>query len=133
VWAAELAKPLFDHRRIRQNPAIDCAMIDLEATFPEHLFQIPIAEWIVQIPGHRLHDQPRLELPAFAIILRLALQFFGNGIQNHRLAPQRSERQFSSDDQYTVNLENLRQGRETSSTGNRLAAMLLGAGYSRFD
>jgi hypothetical protein len=51
----ELAKPFFDHRRLGQNPTVDGAMIDLEATFPEHLLKIPIVEWITQIPGNRLH------------------------------------------------------------------------------
>ncbi len=30
----ELAKPLFDHRRVGQNPTVDGAMIGLEATVP---------------------------------------------------------------------------------------------------
>ncbi|CAK11633.1 conserved hypothetical protein (plasmid) [Rhizobium johnstonii 3841] len=42
---------------------------------------------------NRLYNQPCLEMPAFEIILRLALQLFGYGIQNHRFAPQLSERQ----------------------------------------
>jgi hypothetical protein len=33
-------------------------------------------------------------MPAFEIILRLPLQFFGNRIQNHRYAPQDLKREF---------------------------------------
>ncbi|MET5897166.1 hypothetical protein WIA86_28835 [Klebsiella pneumoniae] len=49
-------------------------------------------------------------MPALEIILRLALQLFGNGIQNHRLAPQYQVRQLLSPWSTSSNLKNLRQG-----------------------
>ncbi|MBP2444032.1 hypothetical protein JOH51_001471 [Rhizobium leguminosarum] len=96
MWPTELTQPLLDDRRVGQNPAVDGAMIDLEATFPEHLLKIAIAERITQIPTDSLHNQPCLEMPSFEVILRLTLQLLGNGIQNHQLAPQYQERQFLS-------------------------------------
>ena len=44
-------------------------MIDLEAPLAKHLFQVPIAEWVAQVLGNRLYNQPGLEMPAFKIIL----------------------------------------------------------------
>jgi hypothetical protein len=63
VWTAELAKPLLDHWRIGENPAVDRAMINFEAALAEHLFKIPVAGRTAKIPSHRLHDQPCLEVP----------------------------------------------------------------------
>ncbi len=71
---AKLAQPLFDDRRIGEDPPIDGAVVDLEAALAEHLLKISIAERVTQIPGHRLHDQPCLEMSSLEIILRLALQ-----------------------------------------------------------
>jgi len=44
-----------------------------------------------------------LEMPPFEIIFRPALQLLGNGIQNHRLAPQIRSENFSGERQQTVN------------------------------
>jgi hypothetical protein len=65
----KLAQPPLDHRRVGQDPATDRDVVDLEATFPGHFFQIAIAERIAQIPGHCLHYEPCLKMPAFEIIL----------------------------------------------------------------
>lgn len=103
---AKLAKTLLDHRRIAQYPAVDCAMIDLEAALCEHLFQISIAQRIAQIPGNRLYNQPCREMPAFEIILRLALQLLGNGIQNHGSLRNFRSDKFHAYGQHTVKPEN---------------------------
>jgi hypothetical protein len=49
VLAPKLAKPLFDHPRIGQNPTIGGAMIDLETTFPEHFLMVSALERIAQM------------------------------------------------------------------------------------
>ena len=67
------AQPLLDQRRVSDNPTIACGIIDREAAFVEHLFQIAIAERISQMPRDCLHDQPGLELPAFEVVPRLSL------------------------------------------------------------
>lgn len=40
VWLKKLAKPLLDHRRVGQYPAIDCAVFDFKPTLAKHPFQI---------------------------------------------------------------------------------------------
>ena len=40
---SELAQPLLDERCIGEDPAIDGAVVDLEATLAEHFFQIAVA------------------------------------------------------------------------------------------
>lgn len=69
----EPAQPLLDDRCIRGDPAIDGAVVDLEAALTKHFFQIAVAQQIAQIPGHRLNDQPGFEIASFEIVLRLAL------------------------------------------------------------
>lgn len=76
--ASKLANLLLDHRPISQNPTVHGAMVDLEAPYPEHFLKVSIAECIAQMPGHRLHDEQCLEIPAFEIIFRLALQLLDN-------------------------------------------------------
>lgn len=71
VWFAEPAKPFFNQRGIGQNPTIDAAMINLEAALVEYWLHVAVAQRIAQVPGHRLNDQPRLELPALENVLRL--------------------------------------------------------------
>ena len=74
-------------------------MVDLEARLEGHLLEISIAERVTQILGDRMHDQPRLEPSPLEIILRLALQLLGYGIQNHGQAPLHRERNFNRCDQ----------------------------------
>jgi hypothetical protein len=88
MGASKLPKSLFDLRRVSENPAVHRAVIDLEAAFKEHALEITIAQRIAQIPCHRLHDQPRLEMTPLEIVLGLTFQFLGNRVQNHWLAPQ---------------------------------------------
>lgn len=62
MWWAKLAQPFLDHRRVCGNPAFDRTVVDLEVALAKHLFEISIADRITQLPGHRLHDQPGLEM-----------------------------------------------------------------------
>ena len=124
VGSSKLPQPFLDHRSISQYPAVDRAMIDLETPFAKHLFQISITQRISQIPGNRLYNQPCLEMPAFEIILRLALQLLGNGIQNHGSLRNFQSGKFDAYGQHTVKQENLRQaptghsGLNTRPTGS---------------
>lgn len=62
---AKLAKTLLDRRRIAQYPAVDRAVIDLEAPLCEHFFQISITQRISQIlesVRFRLNHSTRLKL-----------------------------------------------------------------------
>ena len=93
MGSTKLPQPFLDDRCISQYPAVDRAMIDLEAPLAKHLFQVTIAERVAQSTVQPPVQSASLEMPALEIILRLALQLFGNGIQNHRLAPQYQERQ----------------------------------------
>ena len=81
MGASKLPKSLFDLRRVSENPAVHRAVIDLEAAFKEHALEITIAQRIAQIPCHRLHDQPRLEMTPLEIVLGLTFQFLGNRVQ----------------------------------------------------
>jgi hypothetical protein len=38
------------------DPAVDVRMIDLDAALFHHFLQVPIAEWIGQIPAHTEQD-----------------------------------------------------------------------------
>jgi len=62
----------------------------------------------VQVPRNRVDDPPRLEMSTLEIVLGLALQLLGSGIQNHRYAPRHWNGNFSADGQHAVNQENLR-------------------------
>lgn len=93
MWSTKLPQPRLDHRRVGQHPPVDRAVIDLEAAFPEHLLDIPLSKRIAKVPRDCLCNQACLEMPTFEIILRLALQRLGNGIQNNGLAPLLSEPQ----------------------------------------
>jgi hypothetical protein len=42
------------------------------------------------LPANHPNDQPRVKWPALEIVLRLAFQLFGNGIQNHETARQQT-------------------------------------------
>lgn len=83
-------------------------MIGLEATFLEHLLKIPIAEWITQIPGNRLHDRPCLEMPCRFSFSAIAFRIIGS-LHNFRSG------NLSSHGQHTVKRQNLRQARAQPS------------------
>ena len=51
-----------DQRRIGQDLAVDRAVIDLEAAFQEHAFEIVIAQGGSADTSHRLNDQPGPEM-----------------------------------------------------------------------
>lgn len=91
------------------SQVVDCAVINIKAALPKHLFQVSIAQRVAQIPGHGLHDQPCLEMPPFEIVLRLALQLLGNGIQNHFALHDIVSGNFLVDGQQLVYHKNLRQ------------------------
>lgn len=112
---AELAQPLLDVRCIGEDPAIDGAVVDLEAALAEHFFQIAVAQRIAQIPGYCLHDQTGFEMASFEILLRLALQLLRYGIQNRGYAPLHGERNFSRVGHHAVNHKNLRQAQNPPS------------------
>ena len=54
---------------VSQDPAVDRAVLDLDATLEKQLFEISNAERIAKVPCHRLHDQPCLAVPPFQVIL----------------------------------------------------------------
>ena len=85
----EGTQPPFNQRRVGQHPAVHGAVVDLEATFEQQLLDIAVAEWVAQIPGHRLDDQPRLEVPAHEVVLRPALQLGSDGGQDHQATSER--------------------------------------------
>jgi hypothetical protein len=61
MWFAELPRPFLAQRRIGQCPTIHGAMIDGEAAFKEHFFNVPIAQRIARIQGDGLDGQPGFE------------------------------------------------------------------------
>ncbi|EQP98228.1 hypothetical protein G750_04864 [Escherichia coli HVH 88 (4-5854636)] len=69
MGSTKLPQPFLDDRCISQYPAVDRAMIDLEAPLAKHLFQVTIAERVAQVPGNRLYNQPGLEMPALEMAL----------------------------------------------------------------
>jgi hypothetical protein len=80
---AEETQARLDQGRISQDPSIKGAVIDFKAAFQEHFLDVSITQRIAQIPGDSLNDQPSLEMAALEVILRLAFQCLGNGIQDH--------------------------------------------------
>src|SRR5207249_2020379 len=89
VWLAEGSQTLLDQRRVGQNPAVQGAVIHLQATLQEQLFDVAIAERVAQVPGHSLDDQRRFEVPAPEVLLGPALQLGGDGVEDHGPAPRR--------------------------------------------
>src|SRR3954462_5869085 len=51
-----------------------------------------VAQRVAQVPGDRLDDQSRLEVPALEVTLGPALQPRGDGVEDHR-GPPKSEAQ----------------------------------------
>ena len=88
MGVSKLPKSAFDLRRVSENPAVDRAVIDLEAALKEHALEIAIAQRIAQALCHRLNNQPGLEMASFEIVLGLTLELLGNRVQNHGLALQ---------------------------------------------
>lgn len=66
--SAELTQLLLDDRCIDENPAIDYTVVDIETALGEHLFQVSIAERIVnenfQAYGVRSYSGRDMTLPA---------------------------------------------------------------------
>jgi hypothetical protein len=54
---AEGPQPTLDQWRVGQDPAVEGAVVDLQAALQEHLLDVTIAEWVAQVPGDRLKDQ----------------------------------------------------------------------------
>ena len=70
---AEGAQPALDQRGIGQNPAVEGRVVDLQAPLQEHLLDVTIAQRVAQVPGDSLQDQRCLEVPAFKVVLGLAI------------------------------------------------------------
>ncbi len=62
MGSTKLPQPFLDDRCISQYPAVDRAMIDLEAPLAKHLFQVTIAERVAQVPGNRLGTVAKLAM-----------------------------------------------------------------------
>src|SRR3954447_16375242 len=86
---AEGPQSLLDQGRVGQHPAVQGGVIDLQAALQKQLLDVTVAQGIAQIPGDRLQDQRRLEVPALEIILGPALQLLGNRAQDHGPPPVR--------------------------------------------
>src|SRR5215204_5244427 len=84
---AEGAQSLLDQGRVGQHPAVQGGVVDLEAALQKQLLDVTIAERIAQIPGDRLQDQGRLEVPALEVILGPTLQLLDKGVQDHAPPP----------------------------------------------
>jgi hypothetical protein len=70
---AKLAQPVFDHRRLSEDLAVDRAVVHVEAALAKHFLKVPVAERMGQIPSDRLYGLPCLELPPLEIVFPLAL------------------------------------------------------------
>ena len=86
---AEAPQPAFDQGSVGQHPAVQGGVIDLEAALQEQLLDVTIAQGIAQVPGDRLQDQRRLEVPALEVVLGSALQLLRKSVQDRRLPPNR--------------------------------------------
>ena len=82
--SAERSQPFLDQRCVGQNPAVQGAVIDLQATLQEQLLDVAVAQRIAQVPGDGLNDEQRLVGSAFEIGLGALLQLRGDGGQDHR-------------------------------------------------
>jgi hypothetical protein len=78
----ELLQAFLDFGRIGEHPTVDRAVVDLEAAFEKHAFEIAETQGIAQIPGDGLNDEPRLEVSSPEIVFGPALQLSGKGGQN---------------------------------------------------
>src|SRR3954471_15414203 len=107
---AEGAQSLLDQGRVGQHPAVQSAVINLQAALPKQLFDVTIAERVAQVPRDRLQDQRRLEVPALEVVLRPALQLLDKGVQEHGPPPVRRHL-CGPQAQRGVNAKTLRQPR----------------------
>ena len=69
VRLAKRAQPFLDQWRIGQDPTVQGAVIDLQATLKEEFLDIAVAQRIAQVPGDGLDDECRLVVPAFKVAL----------------------------------------------------------------
>src|SRR5699024_9228436 len=74
MGSTKLPQPFLADRCISQYPAVDHAMINLEAPLAKHLFQVRIAERVAQSPGNSLYNQPVLSMPALEMTASHAKQ-----------------------------------------------------------
>src|ERR1044071_1419656 len=80
-------QPALDQRCVGQHPAVQGGMVHRQATLPEQLLDVPVAQGIAQIPADRLQDQRCLEVAAFEVVLGAALQLLSNRTQDHGPPP----------------------------------------------
>src|SRR3954464_15071975 len=78
---AEGPQSALDQRRVGQDPAVQGGVVHLQAPLPEQLLDVEVAERVAQVPGDRLQDQRRLEVPALEVALGSALQLFERGFR----------------------------------------------------
>jgi hypothetical protein len=50
--------------RIPENPPVDGRMIDRDTTLGHHLFQVPEAEIVSEVPAHTEKDDCTIKMPA---------------------------------------------------------------------
>ncbi len=60
-----LMESLFKLRRVESNPAIQCAMINFDASLCHHLLDIPVAKGICTIPPYTLKNNFLREVSRF--------------------------------------------------------------------
>jgi hypothetical protein len=63
-------------------------VVDREAPFEEHLLDVAVAQGVAQVPGDGLNDQGGLKVPAPEVAAGLPLQLEGEGVEDHRPAPE---------------------------------------------
>ena len=63
------AAAALDQRRVGQHPAVQGAVVHVQAALQEQLLDVAVAERVAQVPGDRLDDQRRLEVPAPEVAL----------------------------------------------------------------
>jgi hypothetical protein len=64
-------------------------VVHLQAALPEQFLDVTIAQRIAQIPGDRLQDQRRLEVPALEVVLGPTLELLDKGVEDHGPPPVR--------------------------------------------
>ena len=89
VRFAELPQPLFDPRRVGQDPAVQGGIVHLNPALQEQLLDIAAAKRVAQVLGDGLHDERRLVVPISEVGPGALFQLRGDGGQDHRPAPKR--------------------------------------------
>jgi hypothetical protein len=64
-----MSAPFVQFRRITLDPAVDRRVIDVQSSLGHHLFEIPIAERIAQVPTHAQKNDVGLEVTPFERVL----------------------------------------------------------------